>query len=115
MNDKELIKKIGKEVTDSLVSLYRKKIKSIILYGSYARDDNDEQSDMDIMVLFDCPYEETLNFSDDISEIASEIGLENDIFVSILFRDINSFKYRCNVLPFYQNIVREGQTLYRAN
>lgn len=115
MNNKELIEKIGKEVTDSLVGLYGKKVKSIILYGSYARGDNDDESDMDIMVLFDCPYEETLNFRDDISEIASDIGLENDIFVSILFRDVNSFKYRCNALPFYQNIVKEGQTLYGTN
>lgn len=112
MKNKELIAKIGKEITAHLVGLYGEKVKSIILYGSYARGDNDEQSDMDIMVLFDCPYEETVGFRREISKVASRIGLENDILVSIVFRDIDSFIKDYDILPFYQNIIKEGQILY---
>ena len=115
MNSKDLIKKIGNEVTDRLVALYGNKINSIILYGSYARGDNDDESDMDIMVLFDCPYDEVIEYRREISKVASRVGLENDILVSIIIRDIHSFTEHYDVLPFYQNIVKEGQTLYGAS
>lgn len=114
MKNKDLIKKIGNEVTTRLIDLYGKKVKSIILYGSYARGDNDDQSDMDIMVLFDCPYEEVVGYRHDISKVASRVGLENDILVSIVFRDMKSFDTNYNILPFYQNVVKEGETLYGA-
>lgn len=115
MKNTELISKIGNEITSRLIDTYGKKIKSIILYGSYARGDNNEDSDMDIMVLFDCPHDEVIGYRKDISKIASRIGLENDILVSIVFRDLDSFNNGYNSLPFYQNVVKEGQTLYGSS
>lgn len=112
MKNKDLIKKIGNEITTRLINLYGKKVKSIILYGSYARGDNDDQSDMDIMVLFDCPYEEVIGYRHDISKVASRVGLENDMMVSIVFRNIKSFDTNYKILPIYQNVVEEGKTLY---
>lgn len=64
------------------------------------------------MVLFDCPYEGVIEYRHDISKVASRVGLENDIIVSIVFRDIKSFNTNYNILPFYQNVVKEGDTLY---
>lgn len=112
MKNKDLLKKIGNEITTRLINLYGKKVKSIILYGSYARGDNDDQSDMDIMVLFDCPYEEVIGYRHDISKVASRVGLENDMMVSIVFRNIKSFDTNYKILPIYQNVVEEGKTLY---
>lgn len=77
----------------------------MILDGSYARGDNDEYSDMDIMVLFDCSYEEVIGYRKEISNIASRVGLENDILVSIAFRD---FFHLRKVMIFYQNVIKEG-------
>lgn len=115
LNRNELISKIGNEIINRLITLYGNKVKCVILYGSYARGDNDEYSDMDIMVLFDCSYEEVIGYRKEISKIASRVGLENDILVSIVFRDSYSFKKSYDILPFYQNIIKEGQVLYGSN
>lgn len=90
LNRNELISKISNEITKKLIKLYGNKVKSIILYGSYAREDNDKYSDMNIMVLFDCPYNKVVGYRKDISKMASRI-------------------------PFYQNVVKEGQVLYRSS
>ena len=47
-----------------------------------------------------------------ISKIASRIGLENDIEISLLLRDKDTFEQSREVLPFYKNIQREGVALY---
>lgn len=112
MNDKELISKISEELSSKLVKRFGNKIKSIILYGSYARGDNRKDSDIDIMVLFDCPKDEVMKYRKEISWIASDIGVDHDVLVSIVIRDITSFKNNQQILPFYQNILKEGVTLY---
>lgn len=88
LDRKELIFKIGNEITNRLITLY----------DSYASGNNDEYSDMDIMILFDCPYEEVIGYRKEISNIASRVGLENDILVSIAFRDSYSFKKSYDIL-----------------
>lgn len=37
------------EITDNIKDLYGSKLKKIILYGSYARGHQDEESDIDLM------------------------------------------------------------------
>ena len=50
MNE-QVISKIGKEVTESVLECYGDKVSKIILYGSYARGDNREDSDIDLIVF----------------------------------------------------------------
>nr|WP_317999899.1 hypothetical protein [uncultured Faecalibacillus sp.] len=64
------------------------------------------------MFLFDRPYKEVITYRKDVSKIASRVGLKNDIMVSIVFRDLKSFNEDKDILPFYQNIVKEGYTIY---
>ncbi len=44
---------LGK-VKDASERLYGNKLNRIILFGSYARGDNVDGSDMDIMIILDC-------------------------------------------------------------
>ena len=53
-----------------------------------------------------------ITYRKDVSKIASRVGLKNDIMVSIVFRDVKSFNEDKDILPFYQNIVKEGYTIY---
>ena len=53
--------------------LLGKKLKKIILYGSYARGDFNKSSDVDIMILADLSFEEIENYRDQISDIAYDI------------------------------------------
>lgn len=103
-------------VTDKMISggveLFGNIIDKIILYGSYARGDFDEESDVDIMFILNCGASELSRYRDSICELSSDIGLDNDIMVSILLKDSETFYKWIDVLPFYQNVQREGVVLY---
>ncbi len=112
MKSNETIQDITASVIQAVVELMSDKLYKIVLYGSYARGDFTAESDMDIMVILDCSKEEALTYRKKLSRLASRIGLEHDIMVAILLRDKESFEQGKTILPFYQNIVRDGVELY---
>lgn len=109
---KQELQRITESVVDSVLELVSDKIYKIILYGSYARGDFTSESDVDIMVILDCTKEEVLSYRKRISKMASRIGLEHDLMVSILLRDKEGYLAGQEFLPFYQNVARDGVSLY---
>jgi predicted nucleotidyltransferase len=103
---------VASEVVAATVALLQDKIYKIILYGSYARGDFTNESDVDIMIILNCNKEEVTKYRRDISRVSSRIGLKNDVEVSLLLRDRETFEYSENKVPFYTNIQKEGITLY---
>ncbi|MCL2604803.1 MAG: nucleotidyltransferase domain-containing protein [Defluviitaleaceae bacterium] len=90
------------------------KLRRIILYGSYARGDYKEYSDLDIMVLADFAENEFKSFEREIDKVASDIGLENDIIVSVMLNNESLFINRLPISPFYRNVLAEGVEIYAA-
>ena len=103
---------IARQVVDDVLKILDKKVYKIVLYGSYARGDFTKESDVDIMIILDCSRDEVRQYRRQISRLASRIGLKNDIEVSLLLRDRQTFEQGLSVLPFYRNIVGEGVELY---
>ena len=106
------INEITHEVVKGGVELLGDKIDKIVLYGSYARGDYDEESDVDIMFLLDCKDTEISNYRQNLSELSSRIGLDYDVFVSLFLKDKETFNKWLDVLPFYQNVQKDGVVLY---
>lgn len=106
------ISAITTTVVEEIMELLNTDVYKIVLYGSYAREDFTSESDIDIMIILNCEKEKVFGYRKQISRIASRIGLENDIEVSLLLRDRNTFEEGMKVLPFYKNIYREGIALY---
>jgi predicted nucleotidyltransferase len=87
------------------------KLDKVILYGSYARGDCDDESDIDIMVLADIPHAEASRISSEINEAVGDFGLEYGFLVSIHVTDSVTFYRFIDDLPFYMNVAREGVVL----
>lgn len=87
--------------------------KKVILYGSYARGDYNESSDIDIMILTDLTDNEIIEYRDKIWDYAYDIEFDNnfDIQLSPLVKNIDKFNYWLEALPFYMNIQKEGVVL----
>ena len=87
------------------------KLDSILLYGSYARGDFDNESDIDIMVLVDVTVDEANKIENELVTLTSSLGLEHDILISLCVQDCDTFYKWKDVLPFYQNVLRDGVKL----
>ena len=106
------LNKITDEVVSSVLKLVPGKVYKIFLYGSYARGDNTPESDIDIMIVFDSKQDLDYSTQKSIRKYASRIGLAMDVVISIAFSDKEEFLSAQEYLPFYQNIVKEGVSLY---
>lgn len=96
---------------EKLKGIFGDKLKDVILFGSYARGDYDEESDIDVFVLVDMPDVELKGYISVISSVTSEIDLEYDVLISVILKDINHFESWKKVVPFYLNILKEGRKI----
>jgi len=102
------------ELSHSTQFLLGDKLRKIILYGSYARGDYNEYSDLDIMVLADFHESEHSELQTKICKIASRASLDHDITVCISLNNESLFMSRLAISPYYQNVLLEGVKLYEA-
>lgn len=80
----------------------------IILYGSYARGDFKDNSDMDIMILTSLSDTDIKKIEDEVYDVSFEYELDYDVMISINIKNEKHFNYWLGALPYYDNIEREG-------
>lgn len=98
---------------DKVNELLGDRVKKIILYGSYARGDFNESSDIDIMILTNLTDDEIIKYRGEIAGLAYDVEEENnfDIYLSPLLKNLDKFNYWLEALPFYMNVEKEGVVL----
>ncbi len=113
LNIPERIDNIIKEFMEGVKEILGTRAKKIILYGSYARGDYRQNSDIDIMILTDLNEEEMNEYRDRIWNYAYDIEFNNefDITLSPLIKNIDKFNYWLEASPFYMNVQKEGVVL----
>ena len=94
--------------------IYGTHLKSVILYGSYARGDFTQESDVDIMVLVDLPADKMDEYSDELAEVDYEYNVNYDIWMMPVVKNVEHFNRWVSAYPFYSNVQREGEVLYEA-
>ncbi len=112
-NIPENVKKIIDEFINGINKILDKRVKKIILYGSYARGDFNKSSDIDIMILTDLSDDEIVEYRDKIWDYAYDIEYDNnfEFELSPLVKNIDKFNYWLDALPFYMNVQKEGVVL----
>lgn len=83
-------------------------LKNVILYGSYARGDYNENSDIDIMILVTLSEVEIKQFENGIYDIAVDLELKYGKVLSPIIKNQEFFEYWSDTLPFYRNVKMEG-------
>jgi len=94
-----------KELKGGLALIYGDKLKAVYLYGSYARGDYRQGSDVDVMILL----KDYKNYWDEIkrtSELVPNISLDYDVLVSRII--MSEEKWNRSETPLLRNIHREG-------
>lgn len=84
---------------------YGFRLEGVVLYGSRARGDAEEGSDIDTLVVLN-PIEDFWTEFRLISPMADRVSLEHDVVISAVPVDSREFRETQN--PLYLNVHREG-------
>lgn len=105
------LKQLLDQVCGYAKDLLGEKLTAIKLFGSYARGDYDDESDIDIMILADISPEERNQIRDAIFDFTYELNLQYDVLLSITIQDAENYMRYKDSYPFFRNIEREGVDL----
>lgn len=108
------IRDLIEQYVSAIRDIYGEHIKQIILYGSYARGDFHNNSDVDIMVLVDLSDTQIESYSDILSEVGFNYNVKYDMWFMPVVKNVWHFGEWCAVYPFYSNVMKEGIILYEA-
>lgn len=103
-----------KQYAGELKRIYKDKLDKVILYGSYARGDYTEESDVDIMILLSISDMEIKCYQELLSELTYDFNTTFEIDIKPIAKSKAEFNKWVNSYPFYSNIQKEGVELYGA-
>lgn len=98
---RRILHALQKELTDTL----GERVEKIILYGSQARGDARDDSDIDVLVVLkdDFKHGEMLKKT---SRAVAKLSLDNNVVISRAF--VTNQQYEQSKMPFLMNVRREG-------
>jgi predicted nucleotidyltransferase len=99
------IKVIIAKLKQKLEELYGSRLKQLIVYGSYAREQQTENSDIDIAVVLDGDISKSAEISRMIEAI-TDLNLEYSVLISVY--PVSSGDYASINSPLMINLRREG-------
>ena len=105
------ISNIIQDFAKSVRKMLCNSLDSVIVYGSYARGDYSELSDIDVMLLVSLGEEEIKEISDQISDLAFDFMMKYGVDISPVITNIEHFNYWVDNLPYYRNVRDEGVRL----
>ena len=111
INDKELLN-ILHDVKEEIHQLFGDKLRRLILYGSYARNEQDLESDIDIMIMVDESEDGLRKYRYSIADVMGELTIKYGKLISLTEVTYNRYIDFLEVLPFYKNINEEGIEIY---
>lgn len=91
--------------------IYGSHLCRIILYGSYARGDFRQDSDVDIMILVDLSDLELKKYSQQLSYMTYDFNLDYDLDIKPIVKSEEHFRKWTENYPFYANVQNEGVIL----
>ena len=91
------------QYTEILQKIYGKHLKKVILYGSYARGDYRDDSDMDIK-----------QYRHELSGETFDFNMDHDLDIKPIAKSQQHFQNWVDAYPFYANVEKEGVKLFEA-
>ena len=99
------IKSLLSELKQGLAKIYGDRVKAVYLFGSYARGDYNEGSDLDVMIVLDT-YKRYWDELVRSAELASDLSLKYDVTISRMI--MTEEQWKKGDLPVLKNVRMEG-------
>lgn len=100
----------------NLLELYKAEIDKLgkehmvklILYGSYARGDFNQDSDIDIMILVNDEEASLFDYENRVSDITYDFNIKYGTDIMPIIKNVDQFEYWKEAYMFYRNVDKEG-------
>jgi len=110
--EKAKLNLIVSEFASNCQAAFGDKLAEVRLFGSYARGDFDEESDIDIMVLFNALRPELKQYTNKVCEIAAEVDFKYGTWTSPILFSKPEYDANKKVSGFLKNVDREGVQIH---
>ena len=87
------------------------KLYAVKLYGSYARGDYDDESDIDLMVIADISPDERSDIRKKLFDFTYDLNLQYNVLLSVYIQDKDTYETYKGSYPFFKKIEKEGVDL----
>ena len=101
-----------KDIITGCRRIFGSSLNSIILYGSTARIEATEESDIDVALLLNKPMNQDEH--EEFIQWGTDLDLKYDRFFSIIDIDLDRFNQWKEHMPYYRNIDKEGIVLWKT-
>jgi predicted nucleotidyltransferase len=101
----ERLQPILAELRARLERVYGQRLSKLVLYGSQARGDAEEGSDIDVLVVLDGPVDPSAEIARTGADVA-ELSLARNVVVACTF--VSSEQFEREESPLLINVRREG-------
>ena len=99
------------ELRDGLRERFGERLLKLVLYGSKARGDGDDESDLDVLIVVR-GYERLSDDDDAVHSIAYDVQLRRNVYTQTIEYSEAEYQHRLDVeTPLVTNIEREGVPL----
>lgn len=107
-----LSEKMKEDLVQGLRSIFGNEIQMIILYGSVARNEATEESDIDIAIIMKKDMEESEK--ERFISWSADMDIRYDRVFSIVDIQEDNLNKWGEILPFYKNVRKDGIILWKA-
>ena len=102
------LESITRKMVDCYKDVFGGDLQRVILFGSYARGDYNQESDIDYTAIVVGERVSLQRKMDRVWDSSAELGLENDVVISPTVIPASEFEKYRTTLPYYRNIDKEG-------
>ncbi len=107
-----LSEKMKEDLVQGVRSIFGNEIQMIILYGSVARNEATEESDIDIAIIMKKDMEESEK--ERFISWSADMDIRYDRVFSIVDIQEDNLNKWGEILPFYKNVRKDGIILWKA-
>lgn len=104
----DIVSEVVYQFSQQLKKVFGTRLSKVIVYGSYARGDYRENSDVDVMILVKMSDQEIKQMENEVYDLAFDIEMNTGVDISPIIKSEAQYEYWVDTLPFYRNVREEG-------